>query len=53
MTPGQMLCFYGQNLKQANAALQQLVEKDLIIKEKFKGGYSLTAAGFTAMKENT
>ena len=51
MTPGQMLCFYGPNLKQYQSALTQMTEKDLLVKEQFKGGYSLTNAGYAAMKD--
>ncbi len=51
MTPGQMLCFYGPNLKQDMATLELLTNKDFLVKEKFKGGYSLTRAGYTAMKD--
>ena len=50
VTKGQMLCFYGPNLKQFEPALKQLTEKALVVKEQFKGGYSLTQAGFLAMK---
>ncbi len=50
VAPGQMLCFYGPNLKQFEPALQQLTEKALVVQEQFKGGYSLTQAGFLAMK---
>ncbi len=49
VTPGQMLCFHGPNLNLNQAALNQLTEKELLVKEQFKGGYSLTQAGFTAM----
>ena len=49
--PGQMLCFYGPNLKQNKNALQQLTDKDFLVKEQFKGGYSLTIDGFTAMND--
>ena len=52
MTPGQMLCFYGPNLEQSDAALELLIDKELLVKEKFKGGYSLTRAGFAAMNES-
>ena len=45
-----MLCFYGPSLKQNKTALQQLTNKELLVKEKFKGGYSLTPDGFNAMK---
>ena len=50
ITPGQMLCFYGPTLKQNKNALEQLTERDFLIKERFEGGYSLTRAGFVAMK---
>lgn len=50
ITPGIMLCFYGPELEKHRAALQQLTEKELLVKEKFKGAYSLTHAGFRAMK---
>ena len=50
MTPGQMLCFCGPNLKQNRATLQQLSDRGLLIKEDFEGGYSLTRDGFAAMK---
>ena len=39
MTPGQMLCFNGPNLKQDEATLRNLIHKELLVKEKFKGGY--------------
>lgn len=51
MTPGQMLCFSGPNLKQNKATLDILIDKELLVKEKFKGGYSLTPAGFAAMND--
>jgi hypothetical protein len=51
MTPGQMLCFYGPNLKQNRTALQQLIDKELLVKEQFKGAYSLTEEGFVAMND--
>ncbi len=52
MTPGQMLCFYGPNLEQDKAALELMTDKNLLVKEKFKGGYSLTPAGFAAMNDS-
>lgn len=52
VTPGQMLCFYGQTLRGYSVALNELTRKDLVVKERFKGGYSLTEAGFAAMKES-
>ena len=47
-----MLCFYGPNLELSKAALELLIDKELLVKEKFKGGYSLTPAGFAAMNES-
>jgi hypothetical protein len=51
MTPGKMLCFSGPELEKNKATLQRLIEKDLLVKERFKGGYSLTHAGFAAMND--
>jgi len=51
MTPGQMLCFSGPDLARHKASLQRLSEKDLLVEEDFKGGYSLTPAGYEAMNE--
>jgi hypothetical protein len=51
MGPGQMLCFYGPTLKKHRPALKQLTEKELLVKEQFEGGYSLTRSGFAAMKD--
>ena len=51
VTPGQMLCFYGPNLEQDKATLELMTGKELLVKEKFKGGYSLTQAGFAAMND--
>ena len=44
-----MLCFYGPELEKHKSALQKLTDKDLLVKERFKGGFSLTEAGFVAM----
>ncbi len=49
MTPGQMLCFSGPDLKQYEPTLDGLIDKEVLVKEKTKGGYSLTRAGFAAM----
>ena len=51
MTPGQMLCFYGSDLKRDQATLERLADKELLVKEEFKGAYSLTQSGFVAMKD--
>ena len=50
MTPGQMLCFFGPDLEKHQAALQNMTAKELLVKEQFKGAYSLTRSGFEAMK---
>jgi len=49
MTEGQMLCFSGRNLEQNSVTLQRLSDKDLLSKERYKGGYSLTKSGYAAM----
>jgi hypothetical protein len=48
---GQMLCFNGDTLVEHRESLQQLTEQGLLTKDEFKGGYSLTRAGFAAMQE--
>ena len=50
VTPGEMLCFCGPDLEKHKAALRSLTEKKLLVKERFKGGYSLTTDGYVAMK---
>ena len=50
ITPGEMLCFYGPDLEKHTPSLRSLSEKKFLVKERFKGGYSLTKAGFKAMK---
>jgi hypothetical protein len=45
-----MLCFFGPDLAKHQAALRQLTDKDLLVQEHFYGAYSLTRAGFEAMK---
>lgn len=51
MTPGKMLCFSGPDLERFRSSLNEMTDKKLLVKEKFKGGYSLTRAGFAAMKD--
>lgn len=51
MTPDRMLCFSGATLKQNKAALEGLIHKELLVEERFRGAYSLTEAGFAAMKD--
>jgi hypothetical protein len=53
MTPGHMLCFHGPNLKKHKDALQKLSDKGLVVKESFRGGYSLTRAGYAVMRGRT
>lgn len=50
MTPHQMLCFSGPGLEKHTAALESLAEKELLLREKRLGAYSLTEAGYAAMK---
>ena len=49
VSAGEMLCFHGPQLEKHGPTLRQLTEKNLVIKEQFAGGYSLTRAGFEAM----
>jgi predicted transcriptional regulator len=49
ITPGQLLCFSGSTLKKHQHALRRLVERNMVIKERFKGAYSLTQSGYHAM----
>ena len=51
MTAGKMLCFSGPELDRFSADLERMTDKKLLVKEKFKGGYSLTPAGFQAMND--
>jgi hypothetical protein len=48
---GEMLCFTGPQLDKHRASLRQLAEKELLVAERFAGGYSLTQSGVAAMKE--
>jgi len=50
MAPGEMLCFNRPNITRHRTAFRQLADKGFLVKEKFSGGYSLTQAGFAAMK---
>ncbi|MCH2129092.1 MAG: hypothetical protein MK179_08105 [Pirellulaceae bacterium] len=52
ITPGQMLCFSGQDLKRNQTTLELLTDKNLLVKESFKGGYSLTNAGYSVISES-
>jgi hypothetical protein len=50
--PGEMLCFYGPELKKHRPALTRLTDQGFLIKERFQGGYALTRSGFAAMTAN-
>jgi hypothetical protein len=49
MTPGRMLCFYGHDLERFRNSLTELSATGLLRRERFSGGYSLTAIGYEAM----
>ena len=49
-TPDQMICFFGPALEKHGAALEKMTRKDLLVKENFTGAWSLTVAGYQAMK---
>lgn len=53
MTPGKMLCFSGPNLDRFAADLNRMVDKKLLVRESFKGAFSLTKAGYAVMKSST
>ncbi|MEM1304654.1 MAG: hypothetical protein AAGG46_07140 [Planctomycetota bacterium] len=50
MTPSRMLCFSGPDLERHRAGLKRLTDRDFLVAETFRGGYSLTREGFDAMK---
>ncbi|MEQ8667697.1 MAG: hypothetical protein RIC12_00905 [Pirellulales bacterium] len=51
MTPGKMLCLGSSDLEAYKPALSQLMSNGLLIEEARHGSYSLTDAGFAAMKD--
>jgi hypothetical protein len=51
MSPGKMLCLSGKDLEANTEPLDQLTSKGLLVNERFPGGYSLTEAGYAAMKD--
>jgi hypothetical protein len=51
MSPGQMLCFSRSDVEAFHMPLAQLANNGLLVAEKFHGGYSLTPAGYAAMKD--
>ena len=46
---GKMFCFTGPLLEKHKASLALLIDKNLVVKEQFAGGYSLTPVGYRAM----
>ena len=50
MTPGKMLCLSSSDLEDLKLPVAQLVKKELLVAEKYQGGYSLTKFGFAAME---
>ena len=51
MGSGQMLCFSSADIVVFREPLAQLATNGLLVAEKFQGGYSLTHAGFAAMRD--
>ena len=52
ITTGELLCFSGPNLQKHEAGLKKLAVRKMLIKERFKGAYSLTASGYEAMAQS-
>jgi len=50
MTPGKMLCLGSADLAAHHQSIGKLIGKDLLVAERYRGGYSLTSAGYRAMK---
>ena len=50
--PGEMLCFNSAQLKAYRLALPKLIDRGFLVRERFKGAYSLTDAGFEAVKNS-
>ena len=46
---GEMFCFTGPLLAKHHSSLGSLIEKELVVKEQFMSGYSLTPAGSRAL----
>ena len=51
MTPGNILGFASADLENPNVPLAQLTQKGFLVADESQGGYSLTDAGFAAMKD--
>lgn len=50
MRPGEMLCFSGAQASVKEKTLRDMTDRQLLVKEQFAGGYSLTTEGFRAMR---
>ena len=50
LTPGKMLCFHGKWYEEHEEPIRRLTAKNLLTKEDFRGGYSLTENGFAALR---
>ena len=48
---GEMICFTAPQLQKYSHALTMLAKKNLVLRERCAGGYSLTHAGFAALME--
>ncbi|WDI42125.1 hypothetical protein [Bremerella sp. P1] len=53
MEAGEMLCFNGPDLVTKTPALDSLVHKKFLTREKFYGAFSLTRAGYSEMRSAT
>lgn len=53
MEPGEMLCFNGNDLLAKSSALDLLVDKRFLVREKFSGAFSLTQTGYVKMRRST
>lgn len=49
MTPGDMLCLSGREFDDYTKCIETLSEKGYIVAERFRGGFSLTALGYSVM----
>lgn len=49
--PGEMLCFDGPTVETHRQALGHLTDLGWLVKEQFRGAYSLTATGFAVMQD--
>ncbi|MFO0911386.1 MAG: hypothetical protein U0795_00390 [Pirellulales bacterium] len=50
MTPSQMLCLDTRKQMLHERGLRELVRRELLVTERFRGAYSLTEDGYSAMK---